>query len=474
MIALEEWVARARADLAALDVATVQDSGILPSRGDQFFPVIGYPPVTMFRDMDEGPLFANFAQRAPSPISAYVHIPFCPSRCTFCHWITKTKSPQEEVEDYLRYLDREMALFKRKMGVDRIPVRSILFGGGTPTYLDADQTERCLRSFTSHFDLSECTQFSVEAEPRTLLGEDGLAKLRVLKAFGVDRISMGVQSVDDDILTYMGRVHTHQDTVDAIAQIRKAGISSIMIDLIYGYPNQTPETWARNMLTAVNLDLDGFQLYRLRVKQHGDRQGKIIKVLSHSPERFPSTSDVYLMKSLGKLIAKEYGFLEHQARCFTRDPDRLSHYLRDWTSSLYDVVGVGVSSWTNLRGVFALNVGDTHLENYYGLIDAGKVSVNRGKVRTPADELRRSLILPLKNMRVDKAAYRQRTGVEVRDYFATEIDWLKGMGLMAEDATAVWLTDRGRFFADEVTTQFFDPEFLPFPDVARPPARARL
>lgn len=474
MIVLEDWVARAQAQIATLQVDEVKQSGILPGGGEKFFPVIGYPPVTMFQDMDEGPLFANFAQRAAGPISAYVHIPFCPSRCTFCHWITKTKSPQEEVEDYLRYLDREMALFKTKMGLDRIPTRSVLFGGGTPTYLNADQMERCLRSFTSHFDLSECTQFSVEAEPKTLLGDDGLAKLRVLKDFGVERISLGVQSVDDDILAYMGRVHNHQDTVAAIAQVRKAGIKAVMIDLIYGYPNQTPEIWARNMLTAVKMDIDGFQLYRLRVKQHGDRQGKIIKVLNHSPERFPTTDEIYVMKSLGTIIAQEHGFLEHQSRCFTRDPDRLSHYLRDWTSYLHDVVGVGVSSWTNLRGVFALNVGDSHLENYYQLIDSGKVSVNRGKVRTRDDELRRSFILPLKNMHVDKVVFMERTGADVRACFGKEIDWLKSLGFLAEDEHAVWLTERGHFFGDEVCTQFFNPQFLPFPEVARPPVHARV
>jgi oxygen-independent coproporphyrinogen-3 oxidase len=468
----KQWIERAREELAALDIEHTKDSGILPQRGEKFFPVIGYPPLTMFGDMNQDAMFENFAQRPVSPTIAYVHIPFCPSQCTFCHWITKTKSREEEVNDYLGYLEKEMVIYKNNMGVDAIPARSVLIGGGTPTYLNPAQMERFLKAFTTHFDLSECTQFSMEAEPRTLLGEEGMAKLRLMKDYGVHRISMGVQSFDDPILRYMGRVHTHEDTVQSIEQIRRAGIENIFIDLIYAYPNQTPEMWARNMLQAVNMDIEGYQLYRLRVRKHGDRQGNIIKVLDKKPERFPSVDETFLMKYLGILISEEHGFNEHQTRIFAKRKNDISHYLRDWCCDLTDVVGVGVSSWSNLRGVFSLNIGDHDLENYYNYIRQGKVSINRGKVRSRDDELRRSFILPLKNMQVSKRFFKERTGEDLRNCFSAEIDWLKQLGLLEENDERVWLTKKGRFFADEVATQFFNPDFLPFPDVARPPSGA--
>ena len=466
----QEWIERAKQLLVDIDAEGMKNTGILPERGADFFPVIGYPPLTMFSNMDQDPLFANFAARPAVPTVAYIHIPFCPSRCTFCHWITKTKSPQEEVDDYLTHLDKEMMLYKRNMGMEKIPVQSVLVGGGTPTYLTAAQMERFMQSVHAHFDLRGCTQFSVEAEPTTLLGEDGFAKLQVMKQYGVHRISMGVQSFDDAVLTYMGRVHNRNDTLAAIEQIRKAGIGNIFIDLIYAYPNQTVEMWVENMLTAVNLDIDGFQLYRLRVKKHGDRQGRIIKVLNREPERFPEVDEVFMMKALGGLIATAHGFDQHQTRIYAKSEDAISHYLRDWCCALTDVVGIGVSSWSNLRGVFTLNVGDQSLEQYYQYIDNGQVSVNRGKVRTRDDELRRSFILPLKNTRVSKRFFTERTGAKVEDCFREEIAWLKSFDLIAEDDHHVWLTKRGRFFADEVSTQFFNPNYLPFPDVARPPS----
>ena len=466
-----EWIDRAKQELAQLGLQGVKDSGILPDQGNQFFPVIGYPPLTMFSAMDEGPLFAGLAQRPFSPISAYVHIPFCPTRCTFCHWITKTKSKDEEVEVYLDYLDREMVLYKRKMGLDKIPVQSVLFGGGTPTYPKPELLERLFKSFTTHFDLSACTQFSVEAEPTTLLGEEGLERLRIMKEYGVQRISLGVQSFDDRVLNYMGRAHTHHETLASIENMRAVGFENIFIDLIYGYPGQSLESWVENMLQAVSVGVDGYQLYRLRIKQHGDRAGNIIQQFQKKPEQFLSADEILLMKYLGILISEQHGYGEHQTRVFAKKEEDISHYLRDWCCALTDVAGVGVSSWSNVRGVFTQNVGDKDLSNYYNLIDQGKVSVDRGKVRTFDDEARRSFILPLKNSYVDKVAYRARTGVEASEFFAEEIAWFKGLGLIEEDSHSIRLTRMGRFVADEVTTQFFDPNYLPFSDVARPPGK---
>ncbi|MDH5545900.1 MAG: coproporphyrinogen III oxidase family protein [Gammaproteobacteria bacterium] len=447
----------------------VRQTGILPASGNKFFPVIGYPPLTMFSSMDESPLFENIVSRNVNPTAGYLHIPFCPTRCTFCHWITKTKSKAEEVDVYIDYLIREMALYAQKMGVSSIPLKSVLWGGGTPTYPDANQLEKLLKAYVSYFDLSGCTQFSVEAEPTTLLGDEGMARLKVLKDYGVDRISLGVQSFDDDVLRYMARAHDNEQTIAAIKNIRLAGIDNISIDLIYGYPGQTVDNWINNLNIAINLDIEGWQLYRLRIRQHGDRPGNIIREFEKRPERFSSAEEILQMKALGMLMSVKNGYGEHLRRVFGKTADGISHYLRDWTANLYDVVGVGVSSWSNLRGVFTQNIGDQNLSSYYDLIDAGKVSVNRGKIRTADDEQRRAFLLPLKNRVVEKSEFRRLTGCDVSQRFGVEMDWLKSLGMIEESASQIWLTEKGGFFADEVATQFFDPAYLPFPEVARPP-----
>ena len=462
----KQWVKRAEQAMVEMDLERIKDSGILPGRGTKFFPVVGYPPLTMFHDMDETPLFEDLASRPEYPLLSYLHIPFCPMQCTYCHWITKLNSPDDEVDTYIDYVLREMQLYMDKLGVESVPVRTVLWGGGTPTYPKARQLERLLKGFTKFFDLSQCVQFSVEADPTTLLGHEGMDRLKVMRDFGVDRISLGVQAIDDRVLSGMGRTHTHAQTLESIEQMRKAGMPIVYIDLIYGYPNLTVERWAENLLEMTQMDIEGYQMYRLRIKQHGDKPGKIVSLGQKRPDRFPTADEVFQMKYLSIAIGEEYGFNEYHTRLFAKKPEQISQYLVEWQNNLCDVIGVGVSSWTNLRGVFSFNVGDVSLKQYYGLIDQGKIPIDRGKIRTLDDEARRSFVVPIKNNRLHKQSFADRTGVTVHDYFGPQIARLEGLGLMAEDATHIWLTRRGKFYVDEVCQQFFHPDYLPFPEVA--------
>jgi oxygen-independent coproporphyrinogen-3 oxidase len=471
---VNDWIEQAKQGLAALDVERVKDSGILPGRGKEFFPVVSYPPVTMYQEMDEDGLFQDYHHRRPNSLIGYLHIPFCPSRCTYCHWITKTKSKDDVVGTYIDYLEKEMVLYKNRLGMDRVPLSSILWGGGTPTYPKPAQLERLLRAYHTHYDLSECTQFSVEAEPTTLIGEDGLERLRIMKEHGVDRISLGVQSFDDQVLRMMGRSHNHAEAMEAIENTRKAGFENIYIDLIYGYPGQTIEKWTEEILQATTLDVEGYQLFRLRIKQTGDRQGNIVNILEKKPEIFHQADDVFLMKHIGKIVSEAHGFHEYQRRIFSKQEDTSSHYLRDWFLKLYDIAGVGVSSWSSLRGVFSINVGDKDLGNYYRYLDAGKVPINRGKVLSFDDVARRSFMLPLKNGRVDKVFYKSFVGADAETLFASELSWMKQLGMIEEGKDDICLTERGAFFADEVTTQFFNPQYVAFDDVRFAPGRKQV
>lgn len=470
----KDWIAKASEGLASLDVEGVKDSGILPGRGKDFFPVVSYPPITMYENMTESQMFNDFQSRPSVPMIGYLHIPFCPSRCTYCHWITNTKSKDEEVETYIDYIEREMVLYKNRLGVNQIPVSSVLWGGGTPTYPKPAQFERLLKSYTTHYDLSHCSQFSVEAEPTTLIGADGIERLKLMKAYGVDRISLGVQSLDDKVLPTMGRAHTHAQTLEAIENIRKQDFDNIYIDLIYGYPGQTIEKWADDMLQATTLDVDGYQLYRLRVKQLGDRKGNIVNMLEKKPETFHQADEIFLMKYLGAIISEENGFHEFQRRIFSKKENTSSHYLRDWFLKLYDVAGVGVSAWSTLRGVFSISVGEKDLSKYYAFIEDGKVAINRGKELTFDDIARRSFMLPLKSGYVDKAFFSAQVGADANTLFAGEINWMKQLNMIDEDDNKIWLTKRGAFFADEVTTQFFNPNYVAFDDIRFAPNRKVL
>lgn len=460
-----DWLVKARAGLAEFDLQSVKQSGILPKEGQDFFPVVSYPPVIKYDQFKEEQMFQDFKRRPARPMIGYLHIPFCPSRCTFCHWITNTKSKDDEVATYINYVEKEIQLLKHQLQLEKIPVSSVLWGGGTPTYPKPAQLEKLLKIYTTHFDLSECSQFSVEAEPTTLLGPDGMERLRLMKDYGVNRISLGVQSFDEQILRTMGRVHSHLQSLEALENIRKAGFDNSYIDLIYGYPGQTLEHWIQTLLDASQLDIDGYQLFRLRIKQTGDRKGNIVNMLEKKPDMFHSADDIFLMKYLGKIISEENGFHEYQRRIFSKQVDTSSHYLRDWFLKLYDVVSVGVSAWSILRGNFSLNVGDKDLGRYYAYMNQGKLPINRGKQLSFDDIARRSFMLPLKNDYLDKRFYHDYVGADANDLFTDEISRMSQLGMLEQDDKKIYLTQKGNFFADEVTTQFFHPDYIVFDDI---------
>ncbi len=457
----DQIIESARANLDRFHIEELTKAGITPDNVD-FVPVVRYPEMTWYPKVDVDEIFSHESERAGIPYAAYVHVPFCASSCHYCHWIKLIDPPQDVVERYIDAVSKEMEIAVKRLSRERLPISTVLFGGGTPTFLTARQWERLLGSFTKYFDLGKCRQFSVEAEPSSLLGQVGHDRLKVLKEFGVDRISLGVQCFDDRLLAIMGRTHTSADVFQAIDNIKKAGFESVSLDLIYGYPDQSIADWINSMQAAIQSGADAWQLYRLRILQHGLTQGVIIKQYKKHPESFPDPSKIRLMKMLGNLISEDNGFAQHFTRIFATDNKHTTHFMWDYCCHLTNVVGLGPSSWSNYHRTFTVNA--QGFEDYLRLVDEGKMPVERGLFRDEELEARRSLITPLKNDRVYKKRYEKRLGFGLNERFMPDLERLKSFGLLSEDENSFFLTERGRFFADETVTQLFQKKYLPSPN----------
>jgi oxygen-independent coproporphyrinogen-3 oxidase len=454
-------VENARERLRLLDAAELQAAGLIPA-GGLYYPTIYYPPIPMYGRSDEASILDGLAYDDSRPSSVYVHIPFCRSRCLYCHWMVDVGRTEGEIDDYLGAMAREIGLWKDKFGAGKIRPRSVLVGGGTPTALSPGQTARLFRDLRAGIEFDRSCQITCETEPGSLMGEPGLEKLKVLKDNGVSRISLGVQAFDDVSLKDMGRVHSSSDVMAAMEQIRKVGFDSLSVDLIYGYPGCTPEKWLATLEKALSLGVDAFQLYRLRIVPHGDRVGTIKTRFDASPESFPSVEDIYVMKQLGALVAAGAGLEETSRRLFSKGAGHTSHYLTDHTDGLCDVIGFGASSWSNVQGRFYLNTGES-LSAYASAIREGRLPINRGKIRSADDERRWAVAVTLKHNGLSKRRFLELTGVPVDAAFPRHIESLKRYGLVEEAGDMLRLTPRGIFFADEVVTMFYHPMFLPFP-----------
>lgn len=186
----------------------------------------------------------------------YVHIPFCASRCSYCDFFS-TLRLDEVGHDYVEALIAEARL--RKAELNGKPVKTLYMGGGTPSQLPLPLLARLIDGLKATLDLNAVEEFTLEANPDDVTPEWSAA----VRALGVNRVSMGVQSFQDAVLRLVGRRHTARQAIDAVASLRHAGIDIISIDLIYGLPGQTLETWAESVRQAVDLRPQHISAYGL-------------------------------------------------------------------------------------------------------------------------------------------------------------------------------------------------------------------
>ncbi len=432
--------------------------GFINKHGD-FYPSVHYPPITMYKPITQEQLFAGYTLPEDGLLDIYAHIPFCRQRCVYCHYPAKFGDQPGEKEKYLDAMEREMDIYMGVLGIDKIRARSILVGGGTPTYLTPSQLTRFLDYFTRRLDLSKCTQFNYDVDPNTLLGEEGAERLRIMRDHGVDRLTIGVNSLDPVILKAMNRHHTVEQALESIDACRKFGYK-LNIEFIFGYPGQTIENWIDEMDLAMSLDVDEIQLYRLKIEAYGDYQGPIKDVTQHDPMKVPDDEYTLTMKQAARDMLGERNFTENIRRVFGRTRKIYSHYAWNQCCMLYDEIGFGLTAFSSLRDRFGLNT--QYFEEYYSCIEAGRLPVNRGLVRSAEEQQRWSIILPVKNSFVNKSIFKSRTGRPLEGLFAEKIARLKEHGILVETDAKLQTTPLGTFFADEVAQQFHSSDYLAF------------
>lgn len=441
------------------DIKGLQSKGLICRDGD-FVPSVHYPPITKYPLSTEEELFNGYTIPQDGLVDIYVHFPFCEQRCIFCHYPGKLGEQWEEKNRYLTALEKEMDIYMDRLAVDKLRPRSILVGGGTPTFLTPEQLKRFLDFFVRRVDLSKCRQFNYDVDPRTLVGEIGMERLKIMKEYGVNRLTIGVQSLDDKVLKIMNRSHDVKTAIESIDNAKKFGYQ-VNIEFIFGHPGETIENWIEVMEKAVTLPVDEIQLYRLKVKAYGDLQGSILKVREKDSSLIPSFEDTMIMKQIAIDILSEHGYHENLRRVYTKDRKNFSHYAYNQCCMLYDQIGLGLTAFSSLRDRFGLNT--QSFDEYYAAIDGGRLPVNRGYIRDKEQQLRWTIVLPLKNRDIRKADFNKITGISFDNIFGKKVERLKRYGLLEEDEGRARLTDLGAFVADEVVEQFNSNEFIPFP-----------
>lgn len=441
-------------------VTKYQELGLVDRDGD-FVPSVHYPPITQYPDSNEEECLKGFVYPEDGMMDVYVHIPFCIQHCIFCHYPGKAGECNEEKEKYIGYLIREIDLYLKRFGIDKIRPRSILLGGGTPTCLRPELLDYFLEELGKRLDLSKCRQYNVDHDPNSLLGEDGTKRCESMKKHGITRLTIGLQSLDDDVLKIMNRPHDSQMAIESVKKAVDYGFD-VNIEFIYGHPGETLENWIEIMDRAVQLPMNEIQIYRLKVQAYGDKQGVINTYTKGSRiADIPDFKSTMMMKQIAIDILEENGFHETLRRVYAKDKRVYSHYAYNQCCNLYDQVGFGLTGFSSYHDRFDINA--KNFEEYYDLIDAGKLPITRGYKRSFEEQVRQSIVLPLKNRSIIKSDFYKRVGINFDDIFCRKVELLKQYGLLEDNGKVVKLTEMGGFLADEVCEQFNSDIYKPFP-----------
>ena len=272
------------------------------------------------------------------PLGLYIHIPFCRSKCAYCDFYSLAGA-EERMDDYCRALERHLAEVAPQAECHKAD--TVYFGGGTPSYLGAERLCRLLGNIRKLYKVDKHAEITLEANPDSATDRKALKRLR--KA-GFNRLSLGVQSMDDALLQTIGRIHTRQQVQEAVAAARKAGFKNLSLDLIYGLPGQTMEGWGKTLSDAVDLHPEHLSCYGLKLEEGTPlyrRQGE----LTFPDEDMQADMYLYAVEFL-----KQCGYEQYEISNFAKAGFASRHNLKYWLMQEYAGFGPGAhSDFGNVR-----------------------------------------------------------------------------------------------------------------------------
>ncbi|WP_027963485.1 radical SAM family heme chaperone HemW [Halalkalibacillus halophilus] len=373
------------------------------------------------------------------PKAVYIHIPFCHEICHYCDF-AKMYYNEKIADDYLEALHKEMSLY---ISNEKIDVETIYLGGGTPTSLNPNQLKKLFETIHHFINVEQVKEFTIEANP----GEFKEEHVQLMKEYGVNRISLGVQVLDDAYLKQLNRIHGIADVDTSVHSLQKYGLTNISMDFIYALPNQSLNHFESTLSHALSYDLPHYSSYALQIEPKTVfyiryQEGKLTKPKEETEAKM-FTSLINMMDDKGR---KHY-----EISNFSKPGYESQHNLMYWDNVPYYAFGAGAHGYfeqeryVNLRPV-----------NHY--LDAIKKSNKPVLHREPVDrkaQIEEEMFLGLrKKIGVSEERFKNRYGLSMFDLYSQEINSFIDKGWMIHKDNHVSLTQSGMLFGNEVFASF--------------------
>lgn len=372
---------------------------------------------------------------APGPIGVYLHFPFCAVRCTYCDFTT-VAGRDGRIGTYLEALEREILHGQPDLGG---PVDTVFLGGGTPSRLLPEQLDRLLALLRSRFDLAPDAEITLECNPESAGG----AKLRGFRDAGATRVSIGVQSLDDEVLGRAGRAHDGRCALEAVDRALETSGLEVNADLIAGLPGEDLARWSETVSRVAARGTDHLSVYLLET----DKQTPLARAVASG--RVAVADDDAMAAAYEETVsALAAGGMElYEISNFARAGRVSRHNLKYWTDHWYAGFGLGAHGYG--RGRRRANVDE--LDRYLDLVERGVDPVADEDEWDPARRLEEALILGLRLARgVDTGELGRRYGIDLDERFAAAWDRAEQAGLTVREGRRVRLTASGRLRCNEL------------------------
>ena len=401
---------------------------------------------------------ASNSELIPKPLSLYVHLPFCKSLCYYCGCMKKVTRHTHQADQYLSVLNREIEMQGQLFDHDR-QVIQLHFGGGTPTFHTDEQLKGLMEVLGTHFSLSreDTREFSIEVDPRTV----GTERLAVLADMGFNRISLGIQDIHPEVQKAVNRIQDTQSTLDMIEGSRKLGFNSVSVDLIYGLPLQTVESFTDTIDTVVAAKPNRLAVYNYAHLPHLFRAQRMI---DSKDIPTPETKLKLMELTISKLIDSGYVYIgmDH----FALPDDELTIAQREGglqrnfqgysTRRECDMVGLGVSSIGKVSDCYAQNIKD--IQTWQTTVESGQLPIWRGVRLNTEDRLRRRVIESIMcHGELDFENFESMFAIDFHEHFAPELRNLEPMekdGLLKMTGDSFSVTPSGRLLLRNIAMVF--------------------
>jgi len=381
-------------------------------------------------------------------ISLYVHIPFCVKRCIYCDFVSGVYTP-EKAAIYANALKKEISSIPTD-----IPLSTLYIGGGTPTVLTADQLSDLTNHIYEHLNFTEGHEATIEANPGTLDRE----KLMRIHSAGINRISIGIQSFNNDELAFLGRIHTGPEAEEAVRLSRDAGFNNLGIDLIYGISGQDINSWKRTLEKAVSLKPDHISAYELTVEE-GTKLHKLLTIPPHhSEDNISILNEDQIIEMYEHTIdyLRAEGYLHYEISNFALPGSFSRHNLNYWDRGDYYGAGAGAHSFVNNNRSY--NTSD--MARYLKLVSGMESTVEHSEEITPEKALSEAIFLGLRKTEgINVNAFAKRYGINILTLYGKEIKEMQEAGLIEAGSecsyeTDIRLTPKGLLLSNEVFVKF--------------------